>query len=126
MVKELFKLTKNSTNISFKIKGKYNKLRITRVIYTTASNNNYNIMVHLSGWENDHFFENYQFTKIFTCPRNTSVNLDYINNFDNLYDIETTIPKDISNHILTVLVNNDSSNTDINSGNPLFIEFEYI
>lgn len=125
MPKELFRLTKNVSNIQFNVKGRFTKLRTTRLIYTTASADNYNLMMSLSGWETDHYYDGRNFTKIFTLPRNSGLPLDYVNTFDNLFDFTLETPREISNHVLTVYINNDPSITDISSGNPLYIEFEY-
>jgi hypothetical protein len=120
---ETFRIESSKVQITFRKKGQASKMRINRLIYKTASLSNYVMLVIMSGWIGQSQYNGQPYSRLQSLPRTTLTEVDYEANDSNNWDVI----KDgtISTHILECLINADSSNTDISSGNPLYIELSY-
>jgi len=128
MPTEMFKISSPFSTINFTDKmTTATRLKIKRFIYNTSSPSNYYMTVKLSGWSQSHYFNSNENVNIFILPRTTLSETDYMNVFDNTWDVIFTDPRNIGSHNLECLINSNvaTSTTDIRSDNPLYIEFEY-
>lgn len=120
---ETFKITSSRSQISFR--GKYNnvsRLKINKLVYATASANNYNMIICVSGWKSAYYNPTGQeYTFLQNLPRTSLAEVDYEAHVDH-WDVVQP-----STRLLTVdlecYVNGDSTNNDISPSNPLYIEF---
>jgi len=122
---ETFTLTSNLSQITFKNKlSKATKLKINQFVYTTASLNNYIMLIILSNWTGQNSYQNTFYTKNIVMPRTTQTSCDY-ESLAGVWDVELTQPTIIGTHILQLYINNNPSNDDITSENPVYIEIQY-
>ncbi len=122
---ETFRLTTNKSQLVFRTKmDNAKRLRVARVIYTTASTSNYFLFIILSHWHRDSTFNGAPYTKLLTLPRTTLTEYDY-EAYPNEWHVEIPSGGQVGNNKLEIYINNDPSNTDISPSNPVYIEFQY-
>lgn len=129
--KETFEITSGLNIVSLsKKKTNCRSLKILNVRYTTASANQLFMMIKFQGWD-DHTLtkggNQYRYTKLIMMPNTTSSQILYENNSPDPDVIKGNNYNDISNFTLEVFVGTSSTveyTTDINSSNPIYIEFE--
>lgn len=122
---ETFRITSNKSQLTFLNKlNDAKRLRISRLIYTTATTNNYFILLILSDWLRNSTYNSTPYTKLITFPRTTLTEFDY-ENYPTEWHVEFESGHQVGINTLECYINNDPSNDDISDSNPLYIEIEY-
>lgn len=125
---ETFRIESSRTQISFSEKyKKVHKMKIEKLVYKTASSGNYNMIVILGGWCSHRYNVNGTtfYTYLQNLPRVTLAEVDYEAPNDHWDEIKA-IPSDLSTTNLEIYINGDSTNTDIDNSNPVYIEFKLL
>jgi hypothetical protein len=129
-IKEDFEITAPVSTIEFVNKRPITKFKINKFSYQTASVGGYRIYVIISGLENKNVFtdrngKRINYTTALIVPETASTPIVY-SSFPNTWDVELDFPLTIGQHTLQLYINGSSSNIDISTTNPIFIEFEFI
>jgi hypothetical protein len=130
--RQKFIITSNISRINFNVQSdSCKKLKVSKVAYTTASVNNDDIMIYLSGFTpNVNTYtntsgSNYNYLSKIDLRHSALAEVRYFNYDTNNWDIDDGEKRIIASHQLCCLINNDSSIQDISDSNPLVIEFTY-
>lgn len=123
---QTFEITANKSQITFNRKGVAKKIRFNRIIYKTASANNYAMLIILSGWNSGKDFNYIPYTILHTLPRTTLAETDALRSDKTSWDVEKPNGDYIGTHNLECIINGDFTNTDISGSNKLYIEIEVL
>lgn len=125
IVGETFRFESNRCQITFSEKySKVKKLKVDRFMYNTASASNYNMVVRVAGWDSHKYnATGTTYTFLQTLPRTTLTEVDYESQ-EAHWDEVKDIPQDLSTTQIELYINGSSTNTDITSLNPCYIEFK--
>ena len=128
IVRETFVLESCKNQINLSQPYSYvKKLRISRLLYKTASVGNYILLIIVSGFHEQHKYNHNNrtttYTKLMILPRVSAVEIDYECESD-IWDCTKDRPTPINSFMCELVINNDYSITDISPSNPIYIEFE--
>jgi hypothetical protein len=129
-IKEDFEITSAVSTIEFTNKRPITKFKINKFSYQTASVGGYRVYVIVSGIENKNVFtdrngKQLNYTTSLILPETNNTPIVY-SSFPNTWDVILDFPLTTGQHTLQLFINGSSSNIDISTTNPIFIEFEFI
>ena len=124
IINETFKIESARSQIEFSTKFSHAKwLKVNKLTYNTASANNYNMIIIVSGWTDHRYNPTGQpYTYLQNLPRTTLTEVDYEAHVDH-WDVKKSSSEYLGIVGLECYINGDSTDTDISPVNPLYIEF---
>ena len=110
-------LTSTYTNIT--------KMRVRTFKYTTASINNYNMLIAITNWTANNRYEDgvsgLTYTKLIVLPPITSTTVICDFGLTGIWDQESTTPLTFNSLVFTISINGVTT-TDITPSNPVILE----